>query len=127
MTLALLTASACRTTNVSSEGGIVPQNEQFSITVPASYTIKQGASSTIAVMLNRGAYFKQDVQLDMTAQGISVTPSTVLVKSSDAPNVPFQVKVDHDAALGDYRVAVAGTPESGAPTSTAFVVTVVAQ
>jgi uncharacterized membrane protein len=125
---ALLAACGCSSpTNVSSAGGIVPINEEFSITVPATGTIKQGGNATINVLLNRGPYFKQDVQLDIKTDGISVTPSAILVKASDQPTVPLQVNVGRDAAIGDYRVAVKGTPETGAPTSTVFIVNVVAQ
>jgi hypothetical protein len=127
MMLALLSATGCQSTNVSSEGGIVPINEEFSITVPSPNTVKQGTSPIITLMLNRGAYFKRDVQLDIKADGISVTPSTVLVKASDKPDVQLQIAVSRDAAIGDYRVSVTGTPETGAPTSTAFIVKVVAQ
>ncbi len=125
---ALLAASGCSSaTNVSSAGGIVPVNEEFSITVPATNTVKQGGNTAVTVLLNRGPYFKRDVQLDTKTDGISVTPGAILVKASDKPDVQLQVNVARDAAIGDYRVAVTGTPETGAPTSTAFIVNVVAQ
>ena len=127
MLLALLTATGCSSTNVSSAGGVVPINEEFSITVPASATVKQGANPILTVTLNRGAYFKRDVQLDIKATGIAVTPSSILVKASDKPDVQLQVAVARDAAIGDYRVTVKGTPETGAATSTDFIVTVVGQ
>ena len=127
MMLTLITASGCKSTNVSSEGGVVPINEQFSITVPTPNTIKQGGNASVIVVLNRGAYFKRDVQLELKTEGITVTPSSILVKASDMPNVPIQVNVSRDAAIGDYRVSVTGTPDSGAPTSTDFIVQVVAQ
>ena len=68
--LALVTASGCwfGGTKESPQGGIVPQDEGFSITVPASNTIKQGAGMTVAVTLNRGPYFKQDVHLDINVK-----------------------------------------------------------
>jgi uncharacterized membrane protein len=127
MMLALLAASACTSTQVSSNGGIVPLNQEFSMTVPSSCSLKQGSNNTIAVTLNRGAYFKQDVQLDISAVGIDVAPDAILVKASDKPDVQFQIAVSRDAALGDYRVTVVGTPTSGQATTTVFVATVVAQ
>jgi len=127
MMLALLTATGCQSTNVSDQGGIVPINEEFSITVPAATTVKQGANPIITLTVNRGAYFKQDVKLDINTDGIVVTPSYVLLKASDKPDVQLQIAVARDAAIGDYRVSVKGTPESGAPTSTAFIVKVIAQ
>ncbi|HTB63953.1 MAG TPA: hypothetical protein VK737_10225 [Opitutales bacterium] len=127
MTLSLMTASGCQGTNVSSQGGIVPIDEEFSITVPTPNTIKQGGNATVTVVLNRGAYFKRDVQLDTKTDGITITPSSVLVKASDVPNVLFQVNVARDAAIGEYRVNVTGTPTTGTPTATVFIVNVVAQ
>jgi uncharacterized membrane protein len=127
MMLALLATAGCRSTQDSSQGGIAPTNEAFSITVPKSNTVKQGTNSMITVMINRGADFKRDVQLDIKTDGISITPSYVLVKASDKPEVNCQIAVGRDAAIGDYHVTVTGTPESGTPTSTIFTVTVAAQ
>ena len=127
MMLALLASTGCQSSNVSSQGGIAPINEAFSITVPKSTTIKQGSDAVVTVMLNRGDYFKQDVQLDIKTDGIAITPSSVLVKASDKPDVECQVAVARDAAIGDYRVMVTGTPSTGTATSTVFIVTVAAQ
>jgi hypothetical protein len=41
--------------------------------------------------------------------------------------VECQVAVARDAAIGDYRVMVTGTPSTGTATSTVFIVTVAAQ
>ena len=127
MLLAVMTASGCSSTNVSAQGGITPINEEFSITVPTPNTVHQGGNSTIYVVLNRGAYFKQDVNLVLNTDGIGIMPGSKLVKASDKPEVPFQINVARDAAIGDYRVSVTGTPEAGAPASTVFIVKVVAQ
>ena len=72
--LTLLTATGCRTTNVSGTGGVVTLDEQFSITVPAESTLRQGADMAINIVLSRGPYFKRDVQLDIKTEGIDVTP-----------------------------------------------------
>jgi uncharacterized membrane protein len=125
--LALLAATGCKSTNVSSKGGVAPINEEFSISTPTATTIKQGGNSTITISLNRGPYFKRDVQLDLKTDGISITPSSILVKDSDKSDVQFQVNVARDAAIGQFRVTVTGTPITGEPISTAFVVTVAAQ
>ena len=127
MMIAALATTGCHPTQVSSQGGITPINEQFSITVPQSETIKQGSSDAITITLNRGDYFKRDVDLVVSATGISVTPGDVLVKASDKPDVQFQITVSRDAAIGEYPVTVTGTPTSGSATSTVFKVEVVAQ
>lgn len=125
--LTLLTAVGCRTTNVSSKGGVVTLNEQFSITVPAESTLRQGDENSINIVLNRGPYFKRDVQLDIKTEGISVTPNSVLVKASDKPEVRLQIAASREAALGEYRVTVTGTPTTGKPAATLFVVRVIPQ
>lgn len=125
--MAVLAVSGCQFTKKSSQGGIVPLKQEFSITVPASVTIKQGAHATFAISLNRGADFKQDVELYINAEGISVTPSYVLVKASDKPDVPFQITVARDTAIGEYRVMVKGMPVTGDSTATVFTVKVLAQ
>jgi uncharacterized membrane protein len=123
--VALIAVFGC--TRKSPRGGIVPRDEGFSITVPKFNTIRQGADATVVVSLNRGAYFKRDVQLDITAGDIGVTPSSVLVKASDVPDVQLKIVVPRDAAIGEHRVSVRGTPETGGPTSVEFTVKVVAQ
>ena len=126
LTSMMLVAAAGCTTNVSSKGGVVQVNEEFSITVPATTTVKQGTEATIVVMLNRGAYFKRDVRLELKTDGITVSPKSVLIAASDKPDMQFQIVTSSDTALGDYRVAVTGVPENGKPAATVFVVKVVA-
>lgn len=126
MALTLLTAVGCRTTNVSSKGGFT-LDEQFSITVPAKNTVRQGTETPISVVLNRGPYFKRDVQLDIRTDGIDVTPNSILVKASDLPEVRLQLAATREAALGEYRVTVTGTPTAGKPAVTVFIVEVIAQ
>ena len=99
----------------------------FSITVPKSNTVQQGDEITVPIVLNRGADFKRDVQLDMRTEGIEVIPESVLVKASDKPVVQCDIRVSREAALGDYRVFVTGTPTTGKPASTVFIVKVTAQ
>jgi uncharacterized membrane protein len=126
--LASMTVSGCwlEGTTDSPQGGIVPKDEGFSITVPTSNTVTQGAGLTVTVSLNRGADFKRDVKLDIKTEGITVTPTSVLVKASDKSDVHFRIVVASDAALGEYRISVKGTPETGESTSTVFTVKVVA-
>ena len=125
MMAALVTASGCWNTT-SNQGGIASVDEGFSITVPSSSTIKQGEEATVTVSLNRGASFKRDVQLDLKADGISVTPRDILVKASDRPDVQVKIAAAKDAAIGEYPVSVKGTPATGKSTSTEFKVKVVA-
>lgn len=122
----MMTTAGCGSQN-SPQGGTLARDEEFSITVPSPLTIKQGADLGITVLLNRGAYFKRDVQLTIKTEGITVTPSHVVVKASDKPEIPVQIVVPRDAAIGAFRVTVQGMPETGESTSTEFTVNVVPQ
>ena len=104
------------------------KDEGFKITVPTFDTnVKQGEVRAVTVSLQRGAYFKQDVKLQIQAsKGISVDPTEVLVKASESPDVQLRITTTKDTALGAYRVSVKATPPTGEPTSTAFTVKVVA-
>jgi uncharacterized membrane protein len=110
----------------SPKGGSVGKGEGFKIDVPTfDAKIKQGETQTITIKVQRGESFKQDVTLVIeVAEGISIEPTKVLVKASDKPEVDLMVAVPKDAALGEYKVSVTGTPETGEPTSVEFKVKV---
>jgi uncharacterized membrane protein len=118
--LALVTVSGCYSS--SEKGGSVLKGEGFKIAVPTFETeIKQGEVQSVAISLERGESFKQDVKLMIkTTKGISVEPTDVMVKASDTPDVQLRITVPKDAALGVYSVSVKGTPKTGEPTSTSF-------
>ncbi len=126
MTLALAAISGCQSSSL--RGGGMTKDVGFKIAVPTFDTdIKQGEVRAVTVSLQRGAYFKQDVKLQIQApKGISVDPTSVLVKASESPDIQLRIATTKDTALGAYRVSVKGTPKTGEPTSTAFTVKVVA-
>lgn len=124
MTIALITVTGCM--NTSNRGGTAPVDEEFSITVPSSITIKQGEELIMTVSLKRGDDFKRDVQLNLKANGISLIPANILVKASDKAEVQIKISVAKTAAIGDYPVSVKGTPTIGKSASTACIVKVVA-
>lgn len=99
----------------------------FKIAVPTYGTkIKLGQTQSVTVSLERGRHFKRDVTLDIEASaGISVEPTTVLIKSSERPEVQLRIAAAQTAALGEYPVSVKGVPETGEATSTTFTVKVV--
>ena len=125
LTLALMAVSGCK--QQSPQGG-ESKDERFKISVPFFDTnVTQGQVKTATVSLKRGDYFKQDVELQIIpTAGISIEPTKVLVKASDKPEVQLQISAAKDAALGEYRVLVKGTPETGEPISAEFNVKVVA-
>ena len=123
LTLALMAVSGCK--QQSPQGG-ESEDERFKISTPSVKKVKQGEVQTATVSLKRGDYFKQYVKLQIKATvGISIEPTKVLIKASDKPDVQLRITAAKDAALGEYRVFVKGTPETGEPTSAEFNVKVV--
>ena len=125
MMLSLVLVTGCKST-VSPQGGILPQDKEFTIAVPTHSTVKQGESIPVNISLNRGSFFKRNVQLEINSEGITVTPAEVLIKASEKPEAQLQIAAPRDASLGEYRVYVNATPSSGKTTSTEFTVKVVA-
>jgi uncharacterized membrane protein len=126
LTLTLVAISGCQSS--SSRGGSVRKGEGFKIAVPILSTeIKQGQAQNVVVSLERGDYFKQDVTLQIkTTTGISVDPTSVIIKASDKPDVQLKIAAAQNAALGEYRVTVMGLPKTGESTSAEFNVKVAA-
>jgi uncharacterized membrane protein len=124
MMLSLRVVFGCQ----SPRGGGMSGGEGFKISTPTFETkIKQGETKNVTISLDRGEYFKRDVRLEIRpSKGITVEPAKVLVKGSDSPEVQLQIAAATDANLGEYRVHIKGTPETGEPTSTEFKVKVVA-
>ena len=124
--LALAAISGCQSS--SSRGGSVLKDEGFKIAVPTFATqIKQGEVQIVTVSLERGVHFMQDVKLKIeSSNGINVEPDSVIIESSDTPDVQLTITAAKDAALGEYSVRVVGIPKTGKSTSTKFNVNVVA-
>jgi uncharacterized membrane protein len=96
------------------------------VTPPLGVKIKQGETESISVSVNRGEFFKRDVTLEIKAsKGISVDPTQVTVRASEKPDVNLRITAAKDAALGEYKIFVKGTPASGEATSTEITVKVV--
>jgi uncharacterized membrane protein len=124
--LALAAVYGCQSS--SPRGGGMTKDVGFNIAVPTfSTAVKQGEVQSVTVSLERGDYFKQDVKLQIkTSTGISVEPTSVIIKASDKPDVQLRIAAAQNAAIGEYRVSVRGIPKTGESTSTEFNVKVVA-
>lgn len=124
LTLALTAICGC----LGPRGGGASKDEGFRIGVPIFGTeIKQGELQTVNVSLHRDEQFKRDVKLEIKAsEGVSAAPINVLIKASDKADVQIRITAAKDAALGEYRVYVKGTPETGEATTAEFKVKVVA-
>jgi uncharacterized membrane protein len=122
--LALVAVAGCE----SPRGGGISGGEGFKIVVPLmGVTIHQGETKTATVSLDRGEYFKRDVTLDIRAsKGISVEPTKALIKASEKSDLTLRITAAKDAALGEYKVFLTGTPATGESTKMEFTVKVVA-
>jgi uncharacterized membrane protein len=111
----------------SPRGGGMSGGEGFKIGTPTfAPKVKQGETESVTISLNRGEYFKRDVALEIKAsKGISVEPTEAKVKASEKADVHLRITAAKDAALGEYKVFIKGTPETGEATSTEFTVKVV--
>ena len=105
----------------------VSTDEGFRIAVPTfDMQVKQGEVQTVTVSLHRGGYFKRDVTLRVKASPvITVEPASVSVRAGDTPDVQLRIAATKEAAIGEYRVYVEGTPATGDSTSAEFKVKVV--
>lgn len=129
-TILTLVLAAVSLATDSPKGGSVAKGEGFNISVPTFDTkVKQGETQAVTISLERGDSFKQDVTLQIKlskGEGISVDPAKVTIKASDKPGAQINITVPKDAALGEYKVSVKGTPTTGEATSVEFNVKVVA-
>ena len=127
--LILAMSVICGCQSSSKQGGGMTKDVGFKVVVPTFSTeIKQGQMQTVTVSLDRGDFFKRDVKLQIeTVKGISIEPSSVIIKASDKPDVQLQISAAQDAAIGEYRVTVLGIPKTGESTSMEFNVSVVTQ
>jgi len=114
----------------SPKGGSAIKGEGFKIAVPTFDTkMKQGETQSVSISLERGDSFKQDVTLEIKlskGEGITFDPAKVIVKVSDKADMQLTITAPKDAALGEYKVSVKGTPTTGESTSVEFNVKVVA-
>jgi len=114
----------------SPKGGSTLKSEGFKIAAPTFDTkIKQGEVQSVTISLERGDSFKQDVTLEIKlskGEGITLDPAKVVVKAGDKPDVQLTITAPKNAALGEYKVSVTGTPTTGESTSVEFKVNVAA-
>ena len=114
----------------SPKGGSALKGEGFKIAVPTFDTkMQQGETQSIAISLERGDSFKQDVTLEIKlskGEGITFDPAKIIVKAGDKPDMQLTITAPKDAAIGEYVVSVTGTPTTGEATSVEFNVKIAA-
>ena len=123
--MAMASLVGCTTTEEGGRSG----TDTFTVSVPGlSTTVKQGETEVARVTVNRGQGFKQSLKLEMKATaGLQVTPGNVTLKLGDKGDVQLTITAAADAPLGEHKVAVKATPDTGGePASAEFMVKVVA-
>ncbi|HVT80212.1 MAG TPA: hypothetical protein VHM90_06100 [Phycisphaerae bacterium] len=124
--VSVFAAAALAACNTSPRGGGMTSDDSFRVVAPENLVLHQGDAQTVKLSVARGDLFKQDVKLNLVASpGISVDPANAIIRANAGPDALVKVAVAKDAALGEYRVSVTGTPANGQPTMTDFRVKVV--
>ena len=123
--IAMAALVGCQKSEPGGRGG----DDTFKVVVPAmGADVKQGEVQTVRVSVERGAGFKQPVNLEVKAPtGLQVDPESTLVKPGDKGDVQFKITAAKDAPLGDQKIMVKGTPDKGEPAEVEFKVTVSAK
>ena len=129
--MALAVSFGCNPNSKSAPGGPgatgtgkPARDDSFTLKVPSTTTtLKQGEAKDITITVSRGKDFKQDVKLSATSegQGVTVTPNPAELKASDSiTDLKFHVEAVRDAAIGEHKVTVKATPQTGLPTEATF-------
>jgi uncharacterized membrane protein len=117
-----------RPSNVTGSGKAATP-ESFKISAPTgTASIKQGASETFKIAVERGRDFKGDVELECSVpEGakLEANPSDTNVSSTDPGTVNVTLSADKDAPVGRHTITVTGRPDKGEKTSVTFDVQVV--
>ncbi|HTL53744.1 MAG TPA: hypothetical protein VL860_14310 [Planctomycetota bacterium] len=106
------------------EPKIVARNVPYVISTPVACGIHRGEVQYTTLVVNRGPGFKEDVRLDISAEGLRVIPSWIVVKGREPPEVRLQVTAASNAVPGRHVITVTGTSKSGATSSAEFSVNV---
>ena len=124
--LALVTFLGCKST--SERGGGASRDEGFRIVAPSlTQEVKQGEMQAVIVTVLRGDNFKRDVSLEIKpSKGLNVEPTFAKVRASDKADVQLRIVATKDTSLGEYRIYVKGTPETGESATAEFAVKVIA-
>lgn len=130
MTTVVLVAATLVGCNQSERGGKVgdrtPGNQTFRVSAPGTATtIKQGEKQSVKLTVDRGKEFKETVTLKAEpSTGLTVELEPKKLRPGDPETVTATVGVGKEAALGDHKIKVTATPETGNATDVEFKVTV---
>jgi uncharacterized membrane protein len=101
-------------------------NNTFTLSVPTlSTTLKQGETKTIAISINRGKNFDEDVTVKFAdvPKGLTIEPASPTIQHGDT-EAKLTLKAADNAALGDFTIKVTGHPTKGGDASNELKLTV---
>jgi uncharacterized membrane protein len=101
-------------------------DDTFTLDPPSLATkLKQGESKAVAIGINRGKNFDQDVKLkfENLPKGLSIEPSNSVIKHGET-EAKLTIKATDDAAVGEFAIKVTGHPAKGPDASNELKVTV---
>ena len=101
-------------------------DDTFNLSMPLmSTTLHQGEPKEVAVGINRGKNFDEDVTLKFAdgPKGVTIGSANPVIKHGDS-EAKLTFKVADDASLGDFTVKVTGHPTKGVDASNDFKITV---
>jgi len=112
-------AGAAGCSNTGSTGGTPGTKDSFTLKGPnLTTTLKQTERQVVKLSLDRGSDFKHTVKLDAVApKGLKVDFVSKTIAPSDAADVSMTVEAEKDAALGEHKIHVTATPDTGAPSA----------
>lgn len=110
-------------TNVTERAPLIGVNKnEFKLDTPMLATrLKQGEAKEVKIGIKRGEGFDKDVELkfDDVPKGVTIEPAKPKIKHGDK-EVALTVKAADDAAIGDFKVKVAGHPTEGKEAADTF-------
>lgn len=104
----------------------VAPKDSFTLQVTGLPPLKQGASQTLSIVVQREKTFDQEIALDFgdLPTGVTIEPQTSTIPRG-TQSAEIQFTATDDAALGTFDIRVTGHPDSGADASNEFKIHVV--
>lgn len=117
-----LSAAACNKSEPGGPGASAPggnKNDTFQVSVPLiPNSIRQGEMESIKVKLDRGTAFKQGVKLSAKAPDkVKAEFDKPSIGADELPESNLKITPAADAPIGDFKLTITATPDSGPATT----------
>lgn len=115
-----------QTTTTESRTTATESDRTFTLGPPILATrMKQGETRQVAISINRGRNFDENVDLtfENVPNGVTIAPSKMAVARSEK-EAKINVTATDNAPVGTFNIRVVGHPQSGADASNEFKITI---